>query len=163
MDREKNQRRLVEVRAAIVAVNESLTAEEFGEAAQANTESGGKQHLVVVPAAFWNDHTSRDLDFVSVEVRSSRAEWSMYDDGSYVVLVMGQNELNELACDAASYSTGYSEEYEDLAESARRTIVALWLNNRNAVLADAYTRWKVFNLEHHLGLSLTHDEEIASA
>jgi len=161
MDREKNQQRLVEVRAAIVAVNESLTAEEFGEAAQVNTESGGGQHIVVVPAAFWNDHTSRDLDFVSVEVRSSSAEWGNYDDGSYVVLVMGQNEIDELARDAAHYSTGFGEDYEPLAESARRTIVALWLNNRNAVLADAYTRAKVFDLEHALGLSLTYDEEIA--
>jgi hypothetical protein len=161
MDRESNARRLVEVRAAIAEVIKTLTAEEFGDAAQTNTENGGGCHIVIVPAAFWNDHTSRDLDFVSVEVRSSSAEWGNYDDGSYVVLVMGDDELNELARDAAHYSTGFGEDYEPLAESARRTIVALWLKNRNAVLADAYTRAKIFDLEHTLGLSLTYDKEMA--
>jgi len=161
MDRERNAQRLVEVRAAITGVLESLTAEEFGDAAQHNTETEGTSHLVAVPAAFWNDHTSRDLDSVSVEVRSSSAEWGNYDDGSYVVLVMGDDELNELARDAAHYSTGFGEDYEPLAESARRVVVALWLNNRNAVLADAYTRAKIFDLEHALGLSLTYDKEMA--
>lgn len=152
MDREKNQQRLVEVRAAIAAVNESLTAEEFGEAAQVNTETGGNAHLVVVPAAFWNDHTSRDLDFVSVEVRSSRAEWGNYDDGSYVVLVMADEELTELVSDAAHYSTGYGEDYEPLMESARRTIVALWEQKPAIMKADADLRTSRDNLRWALGI-----------
>ncbi len=141
MDRESNARRLVEVRAAIAAVMESLTAEEFGDAAQHNTETEGTSHLVAVPAAFWNDHTSRDLDFASVEVRSSSAEWGTYDDGSYVVLVMGDEELAELVSDADHYSTGFGEDYEPLAESARRVIVALWEQKpkRMQELADART------------------------
>jgi hypothetical protein len=136
---EQNQQRIVEVRSAIAAVMESLTAEEFGDAAQHNTESGGGQHLVAVPAAFWNDHTSRDLDFATFEVRSSRAEWGNYDDGSYVVLAMDDEGFRELVSDADHYSTGFGEDYEPLAESARRVIVALWEQKQRRMqdLADA--------------------------
>ena len=152
MDRESNARRLVEVRAAIAAVMESLTAEEFGDAAQTFTENGGGCHIVIVPAAFWNDHTSRDLDFVSVEVRSSSAEWGNYDDGSYVVLVMADEELAELVSDADHYSTGFGEDYEPLAESARRVIVALWEQKPAFMKADADLRTSRDNLRWSLGI-----------
>lgn len=148
---EQNQQRIVEVRAAIAAVNESLTAEEFGDAAQTNSEMDGNAHLVVVPAAFWNDHVYRDCDLDSVEVRSSAADWSN-DDGSYVVLVMTDDFLMELVSDADHYSTGFGEDYEPLAESARRTIVALWEQKRAIMqdLADARTSYD--NLAWALGI-----------
>lgn len=148
---EKNQQRLVEVRAAIAAVNESLTGEEYGEAAQINTESGGGQHLVVVPAAFWNDHVYRDCDTDSVEVRSSSSDWSA-DDGSYVVLVMGDDSLMELVSDAAHYSNGWGDDYEPLMESARRTIVALWEQFPSMMKADADSRTSRDNLRWSLGI-----------
>jgi hypothetical protein len=139
---EQNRERIVEVRAAIVAARESLTEEEDIAGAEANTERGGECVLVVVPAAFWNDHTSRDLDFATFEVRSSRAEWGVYDDGSYVLLVMDDEAFRELVSDADHYANGYDEEtYGDLMESARRTIVALWEQEpkRMQELADART------------------------
>jgi len=151
MDREKNQQRLVEVRAAIAAVNESLTAEEFGDAAQMNSEMGGNAHLVVVPAAFWNDHVYRDCDLDSVEVRSSAADWSN-DDGSYVVLVMTDDFLMELVSDAAHYSNGWGEDYEPLMESARRAIVALWEQKPAIMKADADARASRDNLRWSLGI-----------
>lgn len=151
MDRERNKQRLVEVRAAIAAVNESLTAEEFAEAAETETELGGCQHLVVVPAAFWNDHSARDCDFDSVELRSSATEWGN-DDGSYVVLVMAHEFLMELVSDAAHYSNGYSEDYEPLMESARRTICALWEQFPELMKADADLRTSRDNLRWSLGI-----------
>lgn len=151
MSGEKNQQRLVEVRAAIAAVNESLTGEEYGEAAQINTESGGGQRLVVVPAAFWNDHVYRDCDTDSVEVRSSFADWGN-DDGSYVVLVMSDDSLMELVSDAAHYSNGWGDDYEPLMESARRTIVALWEQFPSMMKADADSRTSRDNLRWSLGI-----------
>ena len=141
---QNNRQRAVEVRAAIAAARESHTEEEDISAAEANTERGGKCLLVVVPAAFWNDHTSRDLDFGTFEVRSSRAEWGNYDDGSYVVLVMEDEGFRELVDDASHYSNSFDEaEYGALAESARRTIVALWQQHgrRMRELADARTSY----------------------
>lgn len=151
MSGEKNQKRLVEVRAAIAAVNESLTAEEFGAAAQINTESGGGQRLVVVPAAFWNDHVYRDCDTDSVELRASSTDWSD-DDGSYVVLVMRDDFLMELVSDAAHYSNGWGDDYEPLMESARRTIVALWEQFPSMMKADADARTSRDNLRWALGI-----------
>jgi hypothetical protein len=141
---EQNRKRAIEVRAAIAAARESLTEEEDIAGAEANTERGGECVLVVVPAAFWNDHTSRDLDFATFEVRSSRAEWGKYDDGSYVVLVMDDAAFRELVDDASHYSNSFDEdEYGALMESARRTIVALWQQEpaRLQDLADVRTSY----------------------
>jgi hypothetical protein len=151
MNGEKNQHRIIEVRAAIAAVNDSLTGEEFGEAAQINTENGGGHRLVVAPAAFWNDHAYRDCDSDSVEVRSSATDWSN-DDGSYVVLVMSDEFLMELVSDAAHYSNGWGEDYEPLMESARRTIVALWEQFPAMMKDDADLRTSRDNLRWSLGI-----------
>jgi hypothetical protein len=139
---EQNRQRIVEVRAAVAAIRDSITEDEFVGGAEANNERGGKCVLVAVPAAFWNDHTSRDLDFVSFEMRSSSAEWGVYDDGSYVLLVMDDEAFRELVSDADHYANGYDEDtYGALMESARRTIVALWeqCGRRMQELADART------------------------
>ena len=119
------QQRIAEVKAAIASVMESLTADEFGEAAQINTENGGGLHLLAVPGAFWNDHQSRDLNFGAVEVRSSAAEWG-YTPDTYAVVLLSDEELAELESDARHYAFGYGEEYEELMESARRLTIALW-------------------------------------
>jgi hypothetical protein len=152
---ETNADRLVEVRAAIKTAMDSLTEKEFAAAAESNTEAGGASHLVVVPAAFWNDHTSRDLDSVSVEVRSSSAEWGLYDDGSYVVLMMTDDSLAELVSDSAYYSTSFDEEdYGSLMESARRTFLALMIQSSAArSLLDSRTSYD--NLRWALGLERT--------
>jgi hypothetical protein len=149
----ENLKRIVEVRAAIKATMDSLTESEGIAAAEHNTASGGGQHLVAVPAAFWNDHTSRDLDSVSVEVRSSSAEWGSYDDGSYVVLVMSDDSLAELVSDSAHYCGGYDQEdYEPLMESARRTIVALWEQEPSFMMGQSDLRPFYDNLRWSLGI-----------
>jgi hypothetical protein len=58
----------------------------------------------------------------------------------------------ELVSDADHYSTGFGEDYEPLAESARRTIVALWEQKRAIMqdLADARTSYD--NLAWALGI-----------
>lgn len=149
---EQNRERIVRVRAAIKAAMESLTDAEQVNAAEHNTERGGAEHLVAVPAAFWNDHFGRDLDLVSVEVRSSSAHWSD-DDGSFVILVMGDDELRELVDDAAYYSTSFDEdEYGALMESARRTIVALWEQESDMLQSLADRRTDYDNLAWSLGI-----------
>lgn len=149
---EQNKERIVRVRAAIKAAMESLTEAEQINAAEHNQERGGAEHLVAVPAAFWNDHHDRELDLVSVEVRSSSAYWGD-DDGSYVVLVMGDDELRELVDDAAHYSTSFDEdEYGALMESARRTIVALWEQKSAMLQSLADRRTDYDNLAWALGI-----------
>ncbi|CAB4174340.1 hypothetical protein UFOVP1131_24 [uncultured Caudovirales phage] len=152
---ETNAERLVEVRAAIKATMDSLTEKEFATAAEGMLAAGGVGHLVAVPAAFWNDHTSRDLDAVSVEVRSSGAEWGLYDDGSYVVLTMTDDSLAELMSDSAHYSSSFDEEdYGSLMESARRTFLSLLIQSEAArSLLDSRTSYD--NLRWALGLERT--------
>ena len=160
---ETNADRLVEVRAAIKATMDSLTEKEFATAAEGNTDAGGAGPLVVVPAAFWNDHTSRDLDLVSVEVRSSGAEWGLYDDGSYVVLMMTDDSLAELVSDSAHYSSSFDEDdYGSLMESARRTFLSLLIQSEAArSLSDSRTSYD--NLRWALGLERTGSAIITGA
>ena len=155
---ETNLERLVEVRAAIKATMDSLTEKESAVA----VASGWGQPLAV-PAAFWNDHTSRDLDAVSVEVRSSGAEWGLYDDGSYVVLTMTDDSLAELMSDSAHYSSSFDEEdYGSLMESARRTFLALLIQSEAArSLLDSRTSYD--NLRWALGLERTGSAIITGA
>lgn len=75
---------------------------------------------VQVPAIFWDDHVSRDLDFTSVEV-SRNSRW--------VVVRMNDEALMELYSDA-DYYANFMEEFasdggRSIVNSARSTIKAL--------------------------------------
>jgi hypothetical protein len=136
---ESNQKRLIEVRSIIRAVLLSITDEEHAAANAARRSLGKAAKAILVPGRFWDDHTSRDLDFVSVEIRSTNGT-----NEGWVVLAMNPAEFRELVDDAAHYSTGYDEEdFGDLTESARRTIVALWEQRPEdlQMLADARTSY----------------------
>jgi hypothetical protein len=136
---ESNQKRLVEVRAIVRSVLLSITDEEHRAGAAARRTLGSAAKVLVVSGRFWDDHTSRDLDSVSVEIRSTNGT-----NEGWVVLAMNPAEFRELVDDAAHYSTGYDEEdFGDLTESARRTIVALWEQRPQdlQMLADARTRY----------------------
>ena len=145
---ESNQKRLVEVRAIIRAILLSITDEEHAAANAARRSLGKAAKVVMVSGRFWDDHTSRDLDSVSVEIRSTNGT-----NEGWVVLAMNPAEFRELVDDAAHYSTGYDEEeFGELTESARRTFVALWEQRPEdmRMLADARTRYD--NLRWSLGI-----------
>jgi len=80
-----------------------------------------KLTVVKVPAIFWDDHFSRDLDFTSVEVSRNKKT---------VTLQMTDEALDELISDA-DYWAGdhwYGEEKRDnlrIINSARSTIKSL--------------------------------------
>jgi hypothetical protein len=136
---ESNQKRLVEVRAIIRAILLSITDEEHAAANAARRSLGKAAKVVMVSGRFWDDHTSRDLDSVSVEIRSTNGT-----NEGWVVLAMNPAEFRELVDDAAHYSTGYNEEdFGDLTDSARRTFVALWEQRPEdmKMLADARTSY----------------------
>jgi len=119
---ELNEQRLVEAKAAVRAALLSITDEEHAAGASARRTLGSAAKVLVVPGRFWDDHTSRDLDFVSVEIRSTNGT-----NEGWVVLAMNPAEFRELVDDAAHYSTSFDEEeYGELTESARLTIAALW-------------------------------------
>jgi hypothetical protein len=145
---ESNQKRLVEVRAIVRSVLLSITDEEHAAANAARRSLGSAAKVLVVPGRFWDDHTSRDLDFVSVEIRSTNGT-----NEGWVVLAMNPAEFRELVDDAAHYSTGYDEEdFGDLTESARRTIAALWAQRPSDMKMLADVRDSYDNLRWSLGI-----------
>jgi hypothetical protein len=77
--------------------------------------------IVKVPAIFWDDHFSRDLDFTSVEVSRSKLT---------VTLRMTDAALDELISDADYWSGDhwYGEEKRDnlrIINSAKSTLKSL--------------------------------------
>lgn len=78
--------------------------------------------IVKVPAIFWDDHFSRDLDFTSVEVSRNKLT---------VTLRMTDAALDELISDA-DYYANFMKEWESeggygksVCSSARSTVKAL--------------------------------------
>ena len=75
--------------------------------------------LVWVPVKFWDDHVSRDLDFISTIIKTS---------GNRYQVLMTIDAINELASDADYYASFDGQDARDnkgVVASAKATLRAL--------------------------------------
>jgi hypothetical protein len=73
--------------------------------------------VLKVPAIFWDDHFSRDLDFTSVEISRNKLN---------VTLKMNEDAIYELYSDASHYATAMGEWGDrSVINSAKSTVKSL--------------------------------------